>query len=133
MRAWRCGKLSGRARRTIGARPSARAAQAREELDAFKRAHGLRRGAVYPRSTLLQAGLLFCAAVFEALFSAALFAEDDARGLLGGAITAIGFSGANVTLRLSRGLSWPALSAARALPMKALGALGVRARSRRSR
>ena len=36
--------------------------------------------------------------MFEALFSAALFAEDDARGLLGGAITAIGLSGANVTL-----------------------------------
>jgi hypothetical protein len=36
--------------------------------------------------------------VFESLFSAALFAEDDARGLLGGAITAIGLSGANVTL-----------------------------------
>lgn len=77
---------------------SARAAQARADLDVFKRAHNLRRAAVYPRSTLLQAGLLFCAALFEALFSAALFAEDDARGLLGGAITAIGLSGANVTL-----------------------------------
>ncbi len=76
----------------------ARDAEARAELDAFKQANGLRRGAVYPRSTLLQAGLLLCAAVFESLFSAALFAEDDARGLLGGAITAIGLSGANVTL-----------------------------------
>ena len=75
-----------------------RAALARADLDAFRRAHDLRRQAVYPASTLLQAGLLFCAAVFEALFSAALFAEDDARGLLGGAITAIGLSGANVTL-----------------------------------
>ncbi len=72
--------------------------QAREERDAFKRANELRRPAVYPRSTLLQAGLLLCAAVFESLFSAALFAEDDARGLLGGMITAIGLSGANVTL-----------------------------------
>lgn len=75
-----------------------RAQQAREDVEAFKQQHGLRRAAVYPQSTLLQAGLLFCAALFEALFSAALFAEDDARGLLGGAITAIGLSGANVTL-----------------------------------
>jgi hypothetical protein len=76
----------------------AREAEARAELDAFKRANQLRRAAVYPRSVLLQAGLLLCAAVFESLFSAALFAEDDARGVLGGAITAIGLSGANVTL-----------------------------------
>lgn len=74
------------------------ARQARADLEAFRRANGLRRSAVYPRSTMLQAGLLLCAAVFEALFSAALFAEDDERGLLGGAITAIGLSGANVTL-----------------------------------
>lgn len=77
---------------------SNRAAQRRAELDAFKRDNGLRRAALYPRSTLLQTGMLLCAAVFEALFSAALFAEDDARGLLGGAVTAIGLSGANVTL-----------------------------------
>ena len=75
-----------------------RATQARADLDAFKRANALRRGAVYPSSALLQAGLLLFAAVFEALFSAALFAEDDERGLLGGVITAIGLSGANVTL-----------------------------------
>lgn len=74
------------------------ARQAKAELEAFKRANNLHRGAAYPQSTLLQAGLLLCAAVFESLFSAALFAEDDARGLLGGAITAVGLSGANVTL-----------------------------------
>jgi hypothetical protein len=103
---------------------AARAAQARADLDAFKRANEVRRQAVYPQSTLLQAGLLFCAAVFEALFSAALFAEDDARGLLGGAITAIGLSGANVTLGFLAGfLGLRYLQHVR-FPLKAAGALG---------
>lgn len=102
---------------------SARAAEARRELDAFKQQHELRRAAVYPRSTLLQSGLLFCAAVFEALFSAALFAEDDARGLLGGAITAIGLSGANVTLGFIAGFLGLRYLQHRQLPMKLLGAL----------
>jgi hypothetical protein len=100
------------------------AAQARADLDAFKRAHELRRAAVYPRSGVLQAGLLFCAALFEALFSAALFAEDDARGLLGGAITAIGLSGANVTLGFLAGfLGLRYLQHVR-WPLKTAGALG---------
>jgi len=98
------------------------AAQGRADLDAFKRAHELRRAAVYPRSSLLQTGLLFCAAVFEALFSAALFAEDDARGLLGGAITAIGLSGANVTLGYLAGFLGLRYLQHKRLPMKALGA-----------
>lgn len=102
---------------------SKRAAEAREELDAFKRAHELRRAAVYPRSTLLQSGLLFCAAVFEALFSAALFAEDDERGLLGGAITAIGLSGANVTLGFIAGFLGLRYLQHRQTPMKAMGAI----------
>jgi len=101
---------------------SARAAQRREELDTFKRAHGLRRAAVYPHSTLLQAGLLFCAAVFEALFSAALFAEDDERGLLGGAITAIGLSGANVTLGFLAGFLGLRYLQHSQMHMKAMGA-----------
>lgn len=105
----------------------ARAAQARADLDAFKRAHTLRRAAVYPRSTLLQTGLLFCAALFEALFSAALFAEDDSRGLLGGAITAIGLSGANVTLGYLAGfLGLRYLQHVR-LPLRAMGALAFAA------
>ncbi|PZO55650.1 MAG: hypothetical protein DCF16_01900, partial [Alphaproteobacteria bacterium] len=100
----------------------ARAAQGRADLDAFKRANELRRAAVYPRSTLLQAGLLFCAAVFEALFSAALFAEDDARGLLGGAITAVGLSGANVTLGYLAGFLGLRYLQHRKLHIKAAGA-----------
>ena len=101
----------------------AREAEARAELDAFKRTNQVRRGAVYPRSTVLQAGLLLCAAVFESLFSAALFAEDDARGLLGGAITAIGLSGANVTLGFLSGfLGLRYLQHARLLP-KTMGGL----------
>ncbi len=75
-----------------------RAREAAADLDSFKRANGLRRAAHYPDSRVLQAGLLLAAAVFESLFSAALFAETDSRGLLGGAVTAIGLSGANVTL-----------------------------------
>lgn len=102
---------------------AAHAAQAREELDAFKRVHGLRRAAVYPRSTLLQSGLLFCAAVFEALFSAALFAEDDERGLLGGAITAIGLSGANVTLGFLAGFLGLRYLQHHQIHMKAMGAV----------
>jgi hypothetical protein len=76
----------------------AREARAREDLEAFRRAHQLRRDAVYPQSTLFQAGLLFCAALFEALFSATLFAQEAEQGLLGGAAVAIGLSAANVTL-----------------------------------
>jgi len=106
---------------------ASRAAQARADLDAFKHAHDLRRQAVYPQSTLLQTGLLFCAAVFEALFSAALFAEDDARGLLGGAITAIGLSGANVTLGFLAGFLGLRYLQHKQLPIKGAGALGFAA------
>jgi hypothetical protein len=80
------------------AEAAARRRQARADLHGFKEAHELKRLAIYPESGLLQAGLLLTTALFEAVFSAALFAEDDARGLLGGAVTAIGLSGANVTL-----------------------------------
>lgn len=100
------------------------AAQTRAELAGFKDANRLRRAAHYPRSTLLQAGLLLLAAVFESLFSAALFAEDDARGLLGGAITAIGLSGANVTLGFLAGFLGLRYMQHARLPTKALGALG---------
>src|SRR5262249_53413689 len=98
-----------------------RSADARDNLQRFQRVNDLHRPAFYPRSTLLQAGLLLCAALFEAMFSAALFAEDDARGLLGGAITAVGLSGANVTLGFLAGfLGLRYLQHARA-PTKIMG------------
>jgi hypothetical protein len=103
------------------------AAQARDELSAFKRAHDLHRGAVYPASTLMQAALLLSAALFEAMFSAALFAEDDERGLLGGAITAIGLSGANVTLGFLAGFLGLRYLQHRQLFTKIAGALGFAA------
>lgn len=104
-----------------------RAAQARTDLDAFKRANDLRRSAVYPNSSLLQAGLLLFAAVFEALFSAALFAEDDERGLLGGVITAIGLSGANVTLGYLGGFLGLRYLQHIRTPIKVMGALAFAA------
>lgn len=103
------------------------AAQGRTDLAAFKQAHGLRRAAVYPRSGLLQAGLLLCAAVFEALFSAAVFAEDDERGLLGGALTAVGLSGANVTLGFLAGYLGLRYLQHTRWPVKTLGAFGFAA------
>lgn len=75
-----------------------RARIAKADLLSFRETHRLNRAAQTHRTPLLQAGLLLCAAAAESVFSAALFAEEDARGLLGGAVTAIGLSGANVTL-----------------------------------
>ena len=54
---------------------------------------------------------------------AALFAEDDERGLLGGAITAIGLSGANVTLGFIAGFLGLRYLQHRHVPMKALGTI----------
>lgn len=107
------------ARQWAGA--AAAAKQAREDLIAFKRANDLRRTAHYARAPLMQAGFLFMAALFEALFSAALFAEDDERGLLGGAITAIGLSGANVTLGFLAGFLGLRYVQHARMPIKVMG------------
>jgi hypothetical protein len=77
---------------------SARARRAQQQLESFREAHGMARPAIYPASRVLQAGLLLLAAGFESVFSAALFAENDERGLLGDALAALGLSGANFTL-----------------------------------
>jgi hypothetical protein len=71
---------------------------------------------------VLQTGLLLCAALFEATFSAALFAQEAEQGLLGGAAIAVGLSGANVTLGFLAGyLGLRYLQPARALPRIAGG------------
>lgn len=109
------------------AEAAARAHEARRHLAAFKNDNRLRRIAIYPSSRLMQAGLLLAAAVFESLFSAALFAETDDRGLLGGAVTAIGLSGANVTLGFLAGfLGLRYLQHVR-WPLKTLGAIAFAA------
>ncbi|MES1200416.1 MAG: hypothetical protein ABUS57_03095 [Pseudomonadota bacterium] len=106
---------------------AARARQARQDLESFRRIHELRRQAVTPASTLWQAGLLFLAALFESLFSATLFAETDPRGLLGGAITAIGLSGANVVLGFLAGYVGLRYLQHVRLPLKAAGGVAFAA------
>jgi len=109
------------------AEAAGRAQEARRHLAGFKEDNRLRRIAIYPASRVMQAGLLLAAAVFESLFSAALFAETDERGLLGGAVTAIGLSGANVTLGFLAGfLGLRYLQHVR-WPLKTLGALAFAA------
>ena len=109
------------------AEAAGRRREARADLARFKETNALHRLAAYPDAPLLQAGLLLCAALFESVFSAALFAENDARGLLGGAVTAIGLSGANVALGFLAGfLGLRYLQHVR-LPIKALGGAGFAA------
>ncbi len=91
------GQIEGRAGPDCAAARE-EATRAKTDFEGFRRANNIRRVAVYPDSTLLQAGLLLCAALFESLFSATLFAQEAEQGLLGGAAVAIGLSAANVTL-----------------------------------
>jgi hypothetical protein len=90
-------QAAGRAGQEVTA-AAARAARASEDLDAFRAKHRRDSAAHYPASPLFAFGLLAMAALLEASFSAALFAQDDAHGLLGGAATAAGLSGANVAI-----------------------------------
>jgi hypothetical protein len=99
-----------------------RAAQASADLAAFRAREGLMRKAIYPRTPAMQMGLLLIAAVFEAMFSATLFASDDARGLLGGAATATGISGANVALGFLAGFLGLRYLQHRRRSLKAFGA-----------
>lgn len=91
------GRIEGRATPEF-ARLREAARQARADFLAFRAAHGRTADPVYPDSPLLQGALLPAAAAFEASFSATLFASASDGGLLGGAATALGLSGANVAL-----------------------------------
>ncbi|MGE3303677.1 MAG: hypothetical protein AB7M12_11245 [Hyphomonadaceae bacterium] len=104
---------------------AARADRAHAQLDAFREAHNLHRPAIYPDSRILQAGLPMLAAGFEALFSAALFAETEERGLLGGAVVALGLSGANVSLGFLCGFLGLRYLGHRAMTMRVLGAVAA--------
>jgi hypothetical protein len=90
-------QAAGRAGQDVAA-ASAQAARAAQDLEAFRQTHRRDSAAHYPASPLLALGLLAIAALLEASFSATLFAQDDAHGLLGGAATAAGLSGANVAI-----------------------------------
>lgn len=109
------------------AEAAARAHGAKRDLQIFRADNAIGRIAIYPASRLMQAGLLLAAAVFESLFSAALFAETDDRGLLGGAVIAIGLSGANVTLGFLAGFLGLRYLQHKRWPLKTLGALAFTA------
>ncbi len=90
-------QAAGRARQELSAAVE-RAERTSADLDTFRRAHRRDSAAHYPDSALLAFGMLAIAVLFEAAFSASLFAQDDAHGLMGGAVTAAGLSGANVAI-----------------------------------
>jgi hypothetical protein len=107
------------------AEAAARARLAQRQLESFREAHNLARPAIYPASRVLQAGLLLLAAGFESVFSAALFAETDERGLIGGAMVALGLSGANVTLGFLAGFLGLRYLGAREPLARSIGAAGL--------
>jgi hypothetical protein len=90
-------QAAGRAQQEL-ASVAARAQRTAADLMAFRQVHRRDSEAEYPASVLLAFGLLAIAALFEASFSATLFAQEDAHGLLGGAATAVGLAGANVSI-----------------------------------
>ena len=100
----------------------ARARRTTKDLSDFRARNRLMREPIYTDSALLQAGFLFLAALAEAMFSATLFAEDDARGLLGGAVTAVGLSGANIILGFLAGFVGLRYLQHRSAIMKSAGA-----------
>lgn len=90
-------RVEGRAKPDT--RKAAQAAHAAlAALDGFREAHGLSRPAIYPKAAVLSLALVLLAALFEATFSAGLFADIDPLGWVGGAGKAVGLSLANVAL-----------------------------------
>lgn len=69
-----------------------------DDLQAFKRQHGLRREADYPLSKTKSVGLLFFMLIIETVLNANFFAQGADLGFLGGAIQAFVISVLNVSI-----------------------------------
>lgn len=84
-------------------RAQSSAASRAQHLSAFQERHGLVRAAHYPASVTLALATLLVLALLEGAFSATLFATDDAMGLVGGAVKALGLGAANVAIGFASG------------------------------
>lgn len=69
-----------------------------DDLQAFKRLHGLRREADYPLSKTKSVGLLLLMLILETVLNANFFAQGSDLGFLGGAIQAFVISVLNVSI-----------------------------------
>lgn len=100
----------------------AHAQRTRQALAAFQDAHGLTHNPPrFPASVAMAVGLLFVAAMLEAVFSATLFVRDTEGGYVGAASIALGLGGANVLLGVLAGYVGLRYWRARHPALKAMG------------
>ncbi|WP_441252102.1 hypothetical protein AB8A28_09210 [Tardiphaga sp. 71_E8_N1_1] len=76
----------------------------RDELKEFQQKNGLRRTAREPSGRLATYGLLFVVIAVEAILNGIFFSKGSDFGLVGGVLTAVAVSAANVSLSFSIGL-----------------------------
>lgn len=101
-----------------------RAQRAKGDLESFRRANGIRRGALYPESKLLSTALLVVLAAIEAMASAPILASSLDGGLAQGYLAAITLSGINAGVGLLGGYLGLRYLTQRKPLLFALGALG---------
>jgi hypothetical protein len=101
-----------------------RAERAKADLESFRRANGIRRGALYPESKLLSTGLLVVLAAIEAMASAPILASALDGGLAQGYLAAITLSGINAGIGLLGGYVGLRYLTQRKPLLFALGAIG---------